>query len=90
MLFLIIFLIVGVSLGLVISKISIITKTSEKVLTFLLYPVLFLLGIIFRVDDKVVSNIELIGWNFFIYIIAALALLFGLIWFVYKLVFHAK
>lgn len=90
MLFFTIFLILIISLGISVKKISEVTKTSEKVLIMLLYPCLFLAGILLGFDDKIVSNIDTIGWNMFFYLIGAMALCLAFLWLVRKVVVLLK
>jgi|GEM_PF-3152887 len=85
MLFLIIFLAIGIGLGLSIRKIAELTKTSEKVLTFLYYPCLFLLAVILHLDEKVVLNVDEIGWHSFVHMIIGFAVVIVLVWSIYKL-----
>ncbi len=85
MLFLTIFLIIGIGIGLSIRKIAALTKTSEKVLTLLYYPCLFLMGILCHLDEEIVFHIDKIGWHSFSYLIAAFAAGIIVIWTIHKI-----
>lgn len=85
MLFIIIFLTVGVGLGLSIRKIAELAKTSEKVLTVLYYPCLLLLGIILHMDEKVVSSVDKIGWPSVFNILTGFVVIIILFWSVFRI-----
>lgn len=85
MLFLIIFFAVGIGLGLSIRKIAELAKTSEKVLTFLYYPFLFFLGVFLHLDEKIVSNIDKIGWRSFFNIFIGFGVLIIVAWSAFQL-----
>ena len=84
MLFLILFLIIGIGLGLSIRKLSLFLKTSEKVVTLLLYSFLFFAGILTGIDDMVVSNINSIGWKTFVLVIVSFAISIVIFRLIYK------
>jgi hypothetical protein len=71
-------------MGLSLRKIALLTKTSERVLILLLYPCLFLFGILLGWDDKIVSQLDKTGWHKFIDLIGTLASCFILLWILQK------
>jgi uncharacterized membrane protein len=85
MLFLISFLTVGILLGLLIRKIAKVANTSEVVLAFLCYISLFILSVFFHLDEKVISEIDKIGWHLFAKIITGLSIIVIFIHLLYKL-----
>jgi hypothetical protein len=85
MLFLIVFFAVGIGLGLSIRKIAGLAKTSERVLTFWYYPCLFFIGAFLRLDEKIVSNIDKIGWRSFFNIFIGFGILIIVAWSAFQL-----
>lgn len=87
MLVIILFLIIGVSLGLSASRISILLKMNERMLTLSVYLLLFMLSISIGADDLIVRNLDRIGWYAFFVIVGAVAVSTIVCWHLYKTLF---
>ena len=73
MLVILLFLFIGVSLGLSLGKISILLKMNEKMLTLAIYSLLFMIAISLGIDDLILRSLDSIGWFAFILIVGAVA-----------------
>ena len=88
MLVIILFLIIGVSLGLSASRISILLKMNERMLTLSVYLLLFILAISIGADDLIVRNLDRIGWTSFIVIVGVIAVSTIVCLHLYKILFR--
>jgi hypothetical protein len=69
MLVIILFLIIGIGLGLSAGKISNLLKMNEPMLTVSIYLLLFMLAVSTRMDELIVRNLDNIGWPVFFIIV---------------------
>ena len=87
MLVIVLFLIIGVSLGLSAGKISALLKMNEGIFTLSIYSFLFMLAISVDIDDLIVRSLDNIGWIAFITLVGVIAAFMVIGWYLYKIIY---
>lgn len=81
---------VGIVLGRFSGQIPNLVKVIDKLITWFIFLLLFLLGISVGVNDKIIENLDSIGLQALIITAGAISGSVAVLWAVYKTVFEKK
>ena len=80
----------GILLGIVIGKLPKLLKVIDRLITYAIYLLLFLLGVSVGINDKIIENLDDIGVKALLVTLGAVAGSVLLLWILYKTAFISK
>lgn len=87
MIIVLILMITGILLGIIIRKLPNLLKVIERLITYAIYLLLFLLGISVGINDKIIGNLDNIGLKALVITIGAISGSVIVLWIFYKAAF---